>query len=298
MSSLSSERSAQIDAIAARTGFSPEATASMSERIGAGGGRMAQFDHPEFGGAGQWMQGGMIMIGDLSNDPLKERIRQLCEALARLADEAPADASGVWRQGGMQLSGGTTSREEPHDGPDVGAARPSRAPGERHGPATWYPAELGRPDSSGTQDHTRYAWFASARRLALDDGRGVTVYDTGDHRIAGVSQQQGAHRSVMFTSQRGTVDVDRLPMIARHGRTGAVDDASTPSDPVTVTRSLSDSASKTPAAAPDSDNTGAGAGDPAMDPFASLEKLADLHRRGIVDDDEYRMKKTELLRRV
>lgn len=289
MSSLSSERSdrsAQIDAIAARTGFSPEATASMSERIGAGGGRMAQFDHPEFGGAGQWMQGGMIMIGDLSNDPLKERIRQLCEALARLADEAPADASGVWRQGGTQLSGGTTSREEPHDGPDVGAARPSRAPGERHGPATWYPAELGRPDSSGTQDHTRYAWFASARRLALDDGRGVTVYDTGDHRIGGVSQQQGAHRSVTFTSQHGPVDVDRLPVVGPGGRAGGTDGTAPPSAPVAVTRSVSDAAFQPPAA------------DPTPDPFSALEKLADLHRRGIVDDDEYRTKKTELIQRI
>ena len=35
---------------------------SMLQAVMDGNGTMAQFDHPEFGGAGQWMQGGMTMV--------------------------------------------------------------------------------------------------------------------------------------------------------------------------------------------------------------------------------------------
>jgi hypothetical protein len=38
---------------------------------------MAQFSHPEFGGSGQWMRGGMSMIGDMFNSGLKSRVDSL-----------------------------------------------------------------------------------------------------------------------------------------------------------------------------------------------------------------------------
>jgi hypothetical protein len=38
----------------------------------------------------------------------------------------------------------------------------------------------------------------------------VTVYDSGHHRISGVSQQQGSIRSLTFTSQTGDVSVSDL----------------------------------------------------------------------------------------
>ena len=42
------------------------------------------------------------------------------------------------------------------------------------------------------------------------DGR-VAVYDTGDHRIGGVSQQQsGAGGGLRFSSQHGDVDLAQL----------------------------------------------------------------------------------------
>jgi hypothetical protein len=36
--------------------------------IVSGRGGMAHFSHPRFGGSGQWMAGGAIMISDMSNN--------------------------------------------------------------------------------------------------------------------------------------------------------------------------------------------------------------------------------------
>jgi hypothetical protein len=83
-------------------------------------------------------------------------------------------------------------------------------------PERWWPESLGEePDSAGGQNETRYAFFGSQRRLALDIGHGkVQVYDTGDHAISGVQQQQDGHgRIVTFTSQLGEVDLKTLKHI-------------------------------------------------------------------------------------
>jgi len=45
----------------------------------------------------------------------------------------------------------------------------------------------------------------------------VTVYDSRDHQIGGVSQQQGSGGSLTFTSQHGTVDVSSLPILLVDG---------------------------------------------------------------------------------
>ncbi|HXR02649.1 MAG TPA: hypothetical protein VN798_19915 [Pseudomonas sp.] len=56
----------------------------------------------------------------------------------------------------------------------------------------------------------RYACFPDQRRLAvMRDGR-VRVYDTGDHRISGFSQQQSSSQSLSFTSQTGIVRLEDL----------------------------------------------------------------------------------------
>jgi hypothetical protein len=39
---------------------------------------MAQFSHPEFGGSGQWMVGGAVMISDMFNNALKTRCATNC----------------------------------------------------------------------------------------------------------------------------------------------------------------------------------------------------------------------------
>ena len=50
---------------------------------------MAQFSHPEFGGSGQWMAGGAIMISDMFNNALKARVDALCNELSALIRSEP-----------------------------------------------------------------------------------------------------------------------------------------------------------------------------------------------------------------
>lgn len=78
----------------------------------------------------------------------------------------------------------------------------------------WWPGELGQPNSAGGQNQWRYAYFADPRRLAVQQGGRVTVFDTGTHRITGVSQQQrNTDRSATFTSQDGDVRLDDLKVV-------------------------------------------------------------------------------------
>src|SRR5688572_26849676 len=82
------------------------------------------------------------------------------------------------------------------------------------GERPWWPVQLGTPEAAGGQGDVRYAYFEEERRLAVDRGGRVTVYDTADHRIGGVSQQQGYGRlDLMFTSQHGTVRMDELAVV-------------------------------------------------------------------------------------
>ena len=81
------------------------------------------------------------------------------------------------------------------------------------GSGDWWPDGLPRPDSTGAQNGVRYAYFGQARRLAIETGGRVMLYDTQDHRISGFSQQSpGATSS--FTSQHGVVNVARLPVVS------------------------------------------------------------------------------------
>ena len=188
MKQLSPSGQQAIDDIASRHGFSTQAVLSMLESVVNGNGTMAQFSHPEFSGSGQWMSGGMTMVSDMFNNQLKNRVNSLCSELARL----------VANQSDWLESAGSHS---PNQG------------GEQLQKADWWPADLHRPDSTGSQNNVRYAYFAEARRLAIElDGK-VIVYDTLDHRISGFSQQQSGSASLSFSSQYGSVDVSRLPVV-------------------------------------------------------------------------------------
>lgn len=80
----------------------------------------------------------------------------------------------------------------------------------------WWPPHLGQPNSSGSQNNLHYAYFADARRLAINDDGFIYLYDTGDHWISGVSQQQSNNqRSIAFTSQYGNVDVSKLTLVEK-----------------------------------------------------------------------------------
>jgi hypothetical protein len=54
-----------------------------------GNGTMAQFNHWELGGGGQWMQGGMTMVGDMFNNSLKAKVDGLCFELSNLLAQQP-----------------------------------------------------------------------------------------------------------------------------------------------------------------------------------------------------------------
>ena len=82
------------------------------------------------------------------------------------------------------------------------------------GERPWWPGKLGTPVAAGGQGDVRYAYFQDGRRLAVDRGGVITVYDTADHRIGGVGQQQGGGRSdLVFTSQHGPVRVEDLRVV-------------------------------------------------------------------------------------
>src|SRR5208337_2581439 len=78
-----------ISDLAQKHGFSNEATLNMLDAVINGNGSMAQFNHPEFSGSGQWMRGGMIMISDMFNNNLKGQIDSLCYELSGLVASQP-----------------------------------------------------------------------------------------------------------------------------------------------------------------------------------------------------------------
>ena len=78
---------------------------------------------------------------------------------------------------------------------------------------TWWPADMGSPSSSGAQNGLRYAFFADERRLLVEREGQLTVYETGDHDIGGVSQADSGTRSVEFTSQHGAVALSDLKVV-------------------------------------------------------------------------------------
>ena len=181
-----------ISELAARYGFSREAVMSMLESVARGNGTMAQFNHPEFGGSGQWMRGGMTMVSDMFNDALKGRISELCSELSGLVASDPA----------LKSDSGIAEGVSFFVPPIASATRP------------WWPADLGTPASSGAQNRVRFAYFPQARRLAIElDGR-VTLYDTLDHQLSRFSQQQSSAGSLTFHSQHGLVDVGSLPVVS------------------------------------------------------------------------------------
>ena len=81
-------------------------------------------------------------------------------------------------------------------------------------PTPWWPLHLGQPNSSGSQNSFRYGYFGAAHRLVIDHNGRMIIYDTGDHWISGVSQQQSQNDfSIKFTSQYGDVKLDELKIV-------------------------------------------------------------------------------------
>ena len=253
MRELTSQGERAIADLSARYAVSADAVLTMLEAVRLGNGTMAQFSHPEFGGHGQWMAGGLTMVGDMFNHGLQAKVSGLASELSSLLASTP-----------------------------VYAATPG--PVHQANLGSWWPGELGRPGSSGSQDDSRYAVFPQARRLAVQSGGGpVRVYDTLGHVIRGVQQQQdGLPGRLSFTSQNGTFTVESLPLAAPV--------QATPPVPVPGP------AAPPPPAGPPERAPSAGTDADAV--LAALERLGDLHQRGILTDEEFAAKKTELLSRL
>ena len=77
----------------------------------------------------------------------------------------------------------------------------------------WWPSDLGKPSSSGSQNGMRYAFFPDKRRLLIEQNGETTTYDSGSHRINGVSQQDGGERSLAFSDDKGTVRLAELTKV-------------------------------------------------------------------------------------
>jgi hypothetical protein len=75
---------------------------------------------------------------------------------------------------------------------------------------SWWPKDLGRPTTSGTQNGSRYAFFPDKHRLLIERGGRLSTYDSGEHLISGVSQAGGDDQSPTFTSQVGSVKLEEL----------------------------------------------------------------------------------------
>lgn len=289
MQQLTPEGRQIVDALAQRHGFSSDAVIHMLSAVAAGFGNQAQFNHFEFGGMGQWSSGGMVMIGDMFNNNLKARVSSLCQELAGLVQGQPlfvVPAQSQSQSNGWQAQGTGGFQQQSSNGVTGSSLFVS---GGSSG--NWWPGDLGSAGSVGSQNNMRYAYFPSARRLAIDVNGRVTVYDTGDHSIGGFSQQQSGDQSLLFTSQFGLVRVADLPVVS-----GGSQIAVPPVDNSALATIHPEAAlaQQAPAPAP----TNPLAGRTPDDIFEAIEKLSGLHQKGILTDSEFAAKKAELLSRL
>lgn len=268
MQQLTSAGQNIVGDIARRYNLSQDAVTQMLVAVNNGGGSMAQFYCSELGGGGQWMRGGMTMVGDMFNHGLKMTVDNLCNELANVL--------------------ATTQVFPPVP---VGTRNSNQ----------WWPGNLGSPFSSGAQNNIRYAVFP--QRLAVELNGDVTVYDTLTHNISGVSQQQGGDMSLTFSSQYGTVAVSSLPIVSGAGLrsapqtnfaappevnyNGGFQQAPQTNFNIPAQNAYVETAPAMPAGNP-----------PKEDVIALIEGLSRLHAAGVLSDEEFNSKKSELLGRL
>ena len=277
--------------IAQRHGFSTGAVMAMLDAVLRGNRSMAQFNHGEFSGAGQWMRGGMTVVSDMFNHALKGRVDSLCGELSNLIANQPD----LVQSGSLQSQTQGAPLAAVAWSADAGAvAGAPSGPGNLFAPPPpdWWGTSLRYPNSTGAQNSARYAYFAQARRLAVEVGGTVTVYDTLDHQIGGFSQQQSGDGTMRCTSQYGTVSLASLPVVLVNGQAPAQGHEQAPAP---APGSNPDGASN-PHAPPPGANPVAFAA-PA-DLLAILQNLADLHSAGVLTADEFSAKKADLLSRL
>jgi hypothetical protein len=273
MATLTPEGEKIVAALADRYSVGVDAVKMMLDAVARGGGSMAQFNLPEFGGNGQWMRGGMTMVGDMFNNSLKATVDNLCSDLSRALESQPnimaafAPQPQNQSQSQSQGSGGASFWQSSQSG-------------------SWWPSELGSPASTGSQNSLRYAYFPGSNRLAIDDRGRVEVYDTSGYDIGGFGQQQSGDASITFTSPRGVVRVDRLPRVTGAG-----------SAPETRAAPAPQPAPETPAA-PAAQPASPSSSTDTSSLLALIEQLGQLKEKGLLTDEEFAAKKSELLKRL
>ncbi len=274
MKQLSLEGQQIINNIAQRYNFSSDAVFSMLLSVINGNGSMAQFNHPEFGGSGQWMRGGMIMLGDMFNNGLKNSVGNLCQELANLIVNEP----NLIQTGSFQSQSQGNQEQVNYANSQQNSSNSSNAvslfvPGGDS--QNWWSAiGLQFPNSTGKQNNICYAYFADIRRLAIKLNGDITLYDTLDNQIGGFSQQQGNDASLTFSSQYGLIDIKSLPVISINNV--AIQPANSPQ----IIADLQVQSSQ------------------EIDIFSAIEKLAILKNKAILTENEYSTKKAELLARL
>jgi hypothetical protein len=264
MQTLTPEGRRAVTEIAARNGVSLEAALTLLTALAEGNGSQAQFSHPDLGGMGQWSRGGMIMVGDMFNHDLKYRVDRICNELAELL------------------------RAQSQTGSEKAVLFAPGSSGSRQ----WWPADLGVPASVGAQNDLRYAYFPDSRRLLIMRSGQIRIFDAGEHRITGFSQQQSGDSSLTFNSPSGVVRLEDLRSVSTDDQP-PIGEAHTPasSDPPPEVRSSS-SPFTNPAG--DRDVGSQPVGDAI---FAVIERLADLRQKNILTEEEFVAKKRELLSR-
>ncbi|MDP3539425.1 MAG: SHOCT domain-containing protein [Azonexus sp.] len=248
-----------VNAIALRYNLSQDAVVHMLIAVNNGAGSMAQFNCPELGGSGQWMRGGMTMVGDMFNHGLKMTVDNLCNELSGYLANM---------QVFLPIPQGT------------------------YGSAQWWPGDLGSPFSSGAQNNIRYAVFP--QRLAIESNGQVSVYDTLNHQIGGVSQQQGGDTSLTFSSQFGTISVSSLPLVSGNGLAPAVSTNFAAPQYAPANQPFNEAPMQNQAPL-----QGAPMGNSSTQEMVELiQKLAQLRDAGVLTQDEFNTKKIELLNRI
>ncbi|TDB67919.1 SHOCT domain-containing protein [Arundinibacter roseus] len=163
-----------IRTMAAKHGVSETTISTLLNGLQLSGGRQVQFSIPELGGMGQW-QNGMVMIGDMFNSGLKNKVNALCTELAQLISSLPKEET-----------------ERTHTTDKEGVA------------ATF----------KGSQNDSRYSYYAAEKRLVIEHEGKRTIYDTTGYPLTGVQQSQsGIERRLSFTFPGGTVWLNDLKEI-------------------------------------------------------------------------------------
>ena len=291
MPTLSSSGQELVQRLSQQHGVSTDAVTHMLIAVQNGNGTMAQFCHPEFGGSGQWMQGGMTMVSDLFNNQLKANVDNICSNIAsELANHHFMPVSGSFQS---QNQGGSSSQQQGSGNMGSGSSLFLPDPDQN-----WWPQDLGSPNATGAQNNTRYAYFSGPCRLAVKTGGDIWVYDTLHHQIGGFSQQQGMGGSITFTSQYGTVNLATLPVVSRNGvATPPPQTESNQPPPPAPSNQLTSSDQPVTQNEPFPQSNEAATGN-SESIFESIDKLGGLKEKGYITDDEFNAKKQELLGRL